>query len=186
MGARARDGRISCYPLVHNVHRQGILSHTLAHFANEPEVLQDHAEQAFRTVTEHLGYVGTLAIEFFVVAQSVGPQLLLNEIAPRVHNSGHWSLSGANVSQFDLHIRALTGMPFPALRVQPTLMVNAIGVSEIPDTYWQDPDADPFWYGKQPRPGRKVGHVNFRLTEPDQAHHYASQCPQQLQYLAGD
>ena len=165
VGARARDGRILCYPLVENVHRNGILSHTFAGYEAVPEHLQTAAEEAFKAVTEHLGYVGTLAIEFFVVGEGDNAELLVNEIAPRVHNSGHWSLTGCNASQFDLHIRSLTNMPFPDLAIQPTLMVNAIGCEQIPAELWQSSITSAFWYGKDSRPGRKVGHVNFRITD---------------------
>lgn len=163
VGARSDDGRIDCFPLVENVHTQGILSHTLAAIEPVPEHLQRHAEAYFQTITEHLGYVGTLAIEFFVVGEGEQSKLLVNEIAPRVHNSGHWSLTGASISQFELHMRALTNMPFPEIQAEPTLMVNAIGCNGIPDSLWAEASASPFWYGKDPRPGRKVGHVNFRL-----------------------
>ncbi|TRW48944.1 ATP-grasp domain-containing protein [Aliidiomarina halalkaliphila] len=184
VGARAADGRIQCYPLVENVHRNGILSHTFAGFNNLPAHLQQKAEHAFRKITEHLGYVGTLAIEFFVVGAGDSAELLVNEIAPRVHNSGHWSMQGTNISQFALHIRALTNMPFAPFITQPTLMVNAIGIAQIPDSLWQDGEAAPFWYGKEARPGRKVGHVNFHVNDRAGAEALAAQWAPELQILS--
>lgn len=184
VGARARDGRILCYPLVENVHRQGILSHTFAGFQTFPTHLQNAAEAAFRKITEHLGYVGTLAIEFFVVGEGEQAELLVNEIAPRVHNSGHWTLTGCNASQFDLHIRALTNMPFPELSMTPTLMLNAIGCEQVPQTLWQHPHSQVYWYGKEPRVGRKVGHVNFRDISEQQAHALVSDWTEALQLLS--
>ena len=149
-----------------------------------PEALQAKAEAAFKAVTEDLGYVGTLAIEFFVVGNGTEAQLLVNEIAPRVHNSGHWTLQGCNISQFELHIRSLTNMPFPTLHVQPTLMLNAIGCSDIPTELWQHPLAQVFWYGKEPRPGRKVGHVNFSLTSRAEAEQLSERFTPYLQVLS--
>ncbi len=184
VGARAKDGRILCYPLVENVHTNGILSHTFAGFEHIDERLQATAEEAFRRITEHLGYVGTLAIEFFVVGEGDTAELLVNEIAPRVHNSGHWSLSGCNASQFDLHIRSLTNMPFPELAVQPTLMLNAIGCAQIPAELWQDSRAQAFWYGKDSRPGRKVGHVNMRISSRPDAEALCKHWTPSLQVLS--
>lgn len=184
VGARAQDGRIMCYPLVENVHRQGILSHTLAAFEPPEAALQATAEAAFKAVVEHLGYVGTLAIEFFVVGHGTNAQLLVNEIAPRVHNSGHWTLQGCNISQFELHIRSLTNMPFPSLRMQPTLMLNAIGCNDIPHELWQHQASQVFWYGKEPRPGRKVGHVNVSLTSRAEAEQLSERFTPYLQVLS--
>lgn len=165
VGARNGRGEICCLPLVENVHTKGILSYTLAGLSDFPSHLQQAAEQAFQQVTDELDYVGTLAIEFFVVGSDADSRLLINEIAPRVHNSGHWSLSGTNCDQFDLHIRALTNTPFPAaLHTRPTVMLNVIGAESIPDHLWCG-DADPYWYGKTPRPGRKVGHINYTVSE---------------------
>ncbi|RUO23323.1 phosphoribosylaminoimidazole carboxylase [Aliidiomarina iranensis] len=184
VGARAKDGRILCYPLVENVHTKGILSHTFAGFEAPDLRLQKAAELAFQRITEHLGYVGTLAIEFFVVGDGEEAELLVNEIAPRVHNSGHWSLTGCNASQFDLHIRSLTNMPFPKLAVQPTLMLNAIGCAEIPTELWQDSRVQAFWYGKDSRPGRKVGHVNLRIAKRAEAEALSKNWTPSLQVLS--
>lgn len=184
VGARSSNGSICCLPLVENVHTKGILSYTLAGFSDLPAHLQSAAEEAFKRVTQELDYVGTLAIEFFVTGSGDDSQLLINEIAPRVHNSGHWSLSGTTCDQFDLHIRALTGTPFPAtLETQPTVMLNVIGAETIPARLWNGV-ADPYWYGKEPRPGRKVGHVNYRAGSRAEALAWVDKEYQALQILA--
>lgn len=184
VGARNAQGQVCCFPLVENVHREGILSHTLAGLSNLPSHLQKEAEHAFKLLTDHLSYVGTLAIEFFVVGQGQQAKLLVNEVAPRVHNSGHWSLSGSHCSQFDLHIRAITGQSFPdTLRVEPTVMLNVIGVDTIANPIWQS-DADPYWYGKDARPGRKVGHINWRTNSREQALAFVKREQDNAQLLA--
>ncbi len=183
VGARTKAGEIHCYPLVENVHRDGILSHTFAGINVLPAHLQSIAEQWFTTLTTDLGYVGTLAIEFFVVGEGDTATLLINEVAPRVHNSGHWSLSGSNCSQFSLHMRAITGAPIPPLTIQPTLMLNVIGVPNIPAHFWLNARAAPFWYGKEARPGRKVGHINFSLNTNDSGELLVNQYAESLQLL---
>lgn len=184
VGARQQRGDTCCFPLVENVHRQGILSHTLAGLSDFPAHLQTQAEDAFTCLTAALKYVGTLAIEFFIVGSGDDAQLLVNEVAPRVHNSGHWSLSGSHCDQFDLHIRSLTGTAFPAqLQVEPTLMLNVIGADAIAPELWSSA-ADPYWYGKEPRRGRKVGHVNWRVRTRDHALELVSTYQEALQKLA--
>lgn len=184
VGARTKNGDTHCYPLVENIHRDGILSHTLAGISALPVHLQAVAEQWFATLTTDLGYVGTLAIEFFVVGEGEAATLLINEVAPRVHNSGHWSLTGSNCSQFSLHMRAITGVPIPPLSIQPTLMLNVIGVDSIPALFWQHAQAAPFWYGKEARPGRKVGHINIALAEQEPAQAWVDQYAMSLQLLS--
>ena len=184
VGARNQAGQICCFPLVENVHREGILSHTLAGLSDFPEHLQSQAEAAFLRITKALDYVGTLAIEFFVVGEAQQAQLLVNEIAPRVHNSGHWSMTGSHCDQFDLHIRAITATPFPTqLKTQPTVMLNVIGVSAIAEHLWPT-DADPHWYGKDARPGRKVGHVNWPTASRSDALAWVEREQDTLQRLA--
>ncbi|MGX5915478.1 ATP-grasp domain-containing protein [Aliidiomarina sp. Khilg15.8] len=184
VGARQQDGSNCCFPLVENVHREGILSHTLAGLSELPAQLQAEAEEAFARLTAALDYVGTLAIEFFVVGEGDDASLLVNEVAPRVHNSGHWSLSGSHCDQFDLHIRSMTGTAFPeSLQIVPTLMINAIGANRIPASLWTT-HADPYWYGKDPRPGRKVGHVNWHIKSREEALMLVDEHQQSLQQLA--
>lgn len=155
IGVRGRDGAMVFYPVVENVHRDGILRTSIPR-ANDP--LQALAEDYTRRVAEQLGYVGVLAFEFFV-AQG---QLYGNEIAPRVHNSGHWSIEGAEVSQFENHLRAIAGLPLgsTALRGH-SIMYNFIG--EAPDTraLAAIPGLHVHHYGKTPKPQRKVGHATL-------------------------
>lgn len=184
VGARSKDGSICCYPLITNVHDKGILSYSLGAIDPVDNELQQQAEEAFRRLTDALNYVGVLAIEFFVVSEDGQTNLLVNEIAPRVHNSGHWTMTGANCSQFDLHIRALAGMPLPLLRLEPTLMLNVIGAEQIPAGLWHHPDTQCHWYNKEPRPGRKVGHVNIRTANRDTALKWVAQWAEKLQVLA--
>ncbi len=184
VGARSKDGSICCYPLMTNVHDQGILSYSLGAIDPVSDALQQQAEACFKRLTDALNYVGVLAIEFFVVEEHGETRILVNEIAPRVHNSGHWTMTGANSSQFDLHIRALTGMPLPLLRLEPTLMINVIGVDQIPAGLWHHADTDCHWYNKEARPGRKVGHVNIRTQNRDTAINWVNQWADKLQVLA--
>lgn len=182
VGACDQNGERVCYPLIRNVHTQGILSYSVAGEA-QPAQLQQLAEQYFKAITDALDYVGVLAIEFFVVGDGEQAQLLVNEIAPRVHNSGHFSQTGANVDQFALHMRCLTGLPLPELMVAPTLMLNVIGVDAIPDQLWRIATADCHWYNKAPRPGRKVGHVNVMVESTERAEQLASVWTSKLQRL---
>ncbi|MDB5985685.1 MAG: 5-(carboxyamino)imidazole ribonucleotide synthase [Nevskia sp.] len=158
LGVRALDGSVAFYPLVENVHRDGILR-TSRPRANDP--LQAEAERHLRRLMEHLDYVGVLAFEFFVV----DGQLLANEIAPRVHNSGHWTIEGAETSQFENHLRAITGLPLGSTRLRgASLMLNFIG--ELPPLRHLAAieNLHVHQYGKTPKPLRKVGHAT--LTAP--------------------
>jgi len=121
------------------------------------------AQEIGRTLAEALSYVGVFAVELFLVETPSGPQLLVNEIAPRVHNSGHWTMDACCLSQFDLHIRAIAGWRLPSpLRHSDVVMTNLLG-AEIGDSVEiaADPGAAVHIYGKKTaRPGRKMGHVN--------------------------
>lgn len=161
IGARGRDGQVVCYPLTENLHRDGVLRLSLAP-ADNTGPLQDAAESMFRAIVEGLDYCGVLAVELF----EVDGELHVNEIAPRVHNSGHWSQEGADISQFDLHLRAVCGLPLAEPQVPaPAAMVNILGHAF--DEQWLSLPGQLHWYGKEPRPGRKLGHIN--VTAPDQA-----------------
>jgi 5-(carboxyamino)imidazole ribonucleotide synthase len=163
IGARTRDGMTVFYPLVENLHRDGILRRTLAPAPGLTPKLQEVAEGHAHAVMAELGYVGVLAIELF----QRGEELLGNEMAPRVHNSGHWTIEGAETSQFENHLRAVCGMPLgPARAVGSSAMVNIIG--EVPDlrAVLAIPGAHLHLYGKQPRPGRKLGHITLRSDMP--------------------
>jgi 5-(carboxyamino)imidazole ribonucleotide synthase len=162
LGVRARTGEMSFYPLIENHHRGGILRLSIAPAPNLTAELQQMAESATRKVLEALEYVGVLCIEFF----ELGGKLLANEMAPRVHNSGHWSIEGAVTSQFENHLRAVMGLPLGSTAVMGhSAMVNLIG--ELPEAaeVLKVPNVHLHLYGKEPRPGRKVGHVTVRADK---------------------
>jgi 5-(carboxyamino)imidazole ribonucleotide synthase len=154
VGVRGRDGRCVFYPLAANVHRDGILAETRAPYRHAG--LQRRAERHHRRLMQALGYVGVLCVEYFVEHG----RLVANEMAPRVHNSGHWTIEGAETSQFENHVRAVAGLPLGSTRARGhAAMVNLIGrmpgaaaALALPGVHWHD-------YGKAPRPGRKLGHV---------------------------
>jgi 5-(carboxyamino)imidazole ribonucleotide synthase len=155
IGVRGRDGATAFYPVAENVHRDGILRTSIPR-ADDP--LQGAAEAATRAVMEQLDYTGVLAFEFFVA----GGKLLGNEIAPRVHNSGHWTLDGAQCSQFENHLRAVAGLPLGSTAMRgPCAMVNFIG--SVPDLAQlaRIEGLHVHLYGKQPKPARKIGHANI-------------------------
>ncbi len=161
IAARGRAGEIVFYPLIENVHRDGILRRSTVPFAGATDALQQQGEAYLRRILEELDYVGVLAVEFFVV----GGKLLANEMAPRVHNSGHWTIEGAKTSQFENHLRAILGMELGSTESVPTVMLNCIG--EMPSE--QETSATPGLhrhdYGKAGRPGRKVGHLTLAAGE---------------------
>lgn len=162
VAARARDGQVACYPLVENHHAGGILRKTLAPAPGVTPQLQRAAAQHVERLLSHLDYVGVLALELFQVEGG----LLANEIAPRVHNSGHWSIEGAHTSQFENHLRAILGWPLGSTEaLSPCAMLNVIGVAPDPAAVLAVPDAHLHWYGKEPRPERKVGHVTVRAPD---------------------
>ena len=153
LAVRGQQGELAFYPVVENVHRDGILR-TATPRRDDP--LQFEAEEYARRVVEHLGYVGVLAFEFFVA----GGKLLANEIAPRVHNSGHWTIEGAEVSQFENHLRAIAGLPLGSTRIRGyPAMVNFIGNAPQNDALARIPGVHIHHYGKTPKPQRKVGHA---------------------------
>src|SRR3954464_3998992 len=157
IAVRAADGEVAFYPLNLNVHRDGILRLTRAPYGNA--ALARQAQRAAKKLLEHFRYVGVLTIEFFVKRG----QLIANEMAPRVHNSGHWTIEGAVTSQFENHLRALLGLSLgPTDAVGQAEMVNVIG-GEPPgvDELRARPGAHVHLYGKQDRPRRKLGHVTF-------------------------
>ena len=156
VAVRAANGEVQSYPLVENHHAEGILRMTRAPAAGVPPSLQAVGEDYARRLLEALGYVGVLALELF----QVGDRLLANEMAPRVHNSGHWSIDASTTSQFENHVRAVAGLPLgPADVAIPSVMLNLIG--RAPDTaaVLAIAGAHLHLYDKAPRPGRKIGHV---------------------------
>jgi 5-(carboxyamino)imidazole ribonucleotide synthase len=178
LGARSSRGEVAVYPLNGNVHVDGILRVTRAPFGTA--ALARRAAAHLRRMLEHFDYAGVLNIEFFVR----GGRLLANETAPRVHNSGHWTIEGTHTSQFEQHLRAILGLPLGSTAlVGPSVMVNLIGSLPAREALLAVPGAHLHDYGKTPRPGRKLGHVTvvarsvaereraasrlLRLVEPD-------------------
>ena len=165
IAVRSRAGETAVYPLVENHHRGGILRLSLAPAPHLDPAIQRSAEQAARAVFDELQYVGVLAIEFF----EQNGKLLANEMAPRVHNSGHWTIEGALTSQFENHLRAVVGLPLGStLAIGSSAMLNLIG--ETPDAaeVLVIRDAHLHLYGKSPRAGRKLGHVTLRASSSEQ------------------
>ncbi len=174
LAVRARNGETAFYRLVENHHRDGILRLSLAPAPRLTEALQGEAEAAARRVLESLDYVGVLAIELF----ECNGRLLANEMAPRVHNSGHWTIEGAVTSQFENHLRAVSGLPLGDTGTLGfSAMLNLIG--ELPDSneLLTVPGAHLHLYGKSLRPGRKVGHVTVRADSNEQLEQRLRQLP---------
>ena len=162
VAARARDGEFRAWPITENWHESGVLSLSLAPATVTAQTAQRALEYAQRLANE-LGYVGVFALELF----ERDGELLANEMAPRVHNSGHWTIEGAETSQFQNHLRAVLGLPLGSTAPRGvSCMLNWIGA--MPDNtavlhaaggHWHD-------YGKRPREGRKVGHATLRADDP--------------------
>ena len=164
LAVRSRSRETAFYPLVENHHRGGILRLSLAPAPRLGD-LQREAELAARRILDALDYVGVLAVELF----ECQGHLLANEIAPRVHNSGHWSIEGAVTSQFENHLRAVAGLPLGETRTLGcSAMLNLIGELPEPAELLAVPDAHLHVYGKALRPGRKVGHVTLRAGSPQE------------------
>jgi len=156
IAVRGADGAVAFYPLNLNVHRAGILRLTRAPYGNA--ALTRQAQRAARKLLEHFKYVGVLTIEFFVRAG----RLIANEMAPRVHNSGHWTIEGAVTSQFENHVRAIAGLPLGSTAARGhSAMINLIGELPARDPLLREPGLHWHDYGKEPRPGRKLGHITI-------------------------
>jgi 5-(carboxyamino)imidazole ribonucleotide synthase len=158
IAARNRSGQLAFYPLTENFHREGILRVSRA--PSHPE-LQSLAEDHLTHLLERLKYIGVLAVEFFVRGQ----HLLANEMAPRVHNSGHWTIEGSDTSQFENHLRAILGLPLGSTASRPTVMFNCIGSMLPAEATARFPSIARHHYGKSPRAGRKVGHVTVPASD---------------------
>jgi len=176
-GAR---GECAFYPLAENVHRDGILQSTVAPYAHDE--LQRRAEQWLAAIMGELDYRGVLTVEFFHTNNG----LVANEMAPRVHNSGHWTIEGAETSQFENHLRAVLGWPLGDTRPRGhSAMLNLLGSLPSTDVVLAIPGAHFHDYGKDPRPGRKVGHCTLvdrdrdRLLERFRALRQAVLVPEQ-------
>ncbi|MBX7149298.1 5-(carboxyamino)imidazole ribonucleotide synthase [bacterium] len=159
IAARARNGSLQFYPLNENVHVNGILDVTRVR-KNDP--LFEDAKELISKLLEHFKYVGVLTLELF----DVNGKLVANEYAPRVHNSGHWTIDGSYTSQFENHIRAISTMPLKDVHLKDyAAMVNCVGWLPKRDDIIKIPGAYLHLYGKEIRPGRKVGHVNLYAKE---------------------
>jgi 5-(carboxyamino)imidazole ribonucleotide synthase len=163
VGVRSATAQFRCYPVIENRHDDGILRVSRAPAPGVDENCQVRAEACIRPLLEALDYVGVACVELF----DTGDGLLANEWAPRVHNSGHWTIEGAVTSQFENHVRAVLGWPLGDVApIGVSTMVNCIGampdarrVLEIDGAHLHD-------YGKEARPGRKVGHVTVNAADP--------------------
>jgi len=154
VGARGKDGSVAVYPLAENVHTNGVLTLSTAIADNE---LQQQAKTMFTAVANSLDYVGVLALEFF----DLNGELLVNEIAPRVHNSGHWTQQGAETCQFENHLRAVCDLPLGSTKlIRSTSMINILGEDTLPPEVLTMAGCHVHWYGKEKRAGRKMGHIN--------------------------
>jgi 5-(carboxyamino)imidazole ribonucleotide synthase len=183
--ARGRDGAMVNLPVQRNLHRDGILAVTEVFAGNVPEALANQAITAAKAVAQELNYVGVLCVEFFVLADN---SLVVNEIAPRPHNSGHYSQDACDVSQFELQVRTMADLPLTQPRLHsPAVMLNLLG-----NLWFKDANAsqvEPAWqqvlalhgthlhlYGKrEARVGRKMGHLNITAATPEAARAVALQ-----------
>jgi len=162
LAVRSRDKSTVFYPLVENHHREGILRLSIAPAPDCTPGMQQEAQSYAGRVLDALDYVGVLAIELFLVEG----RLLANEMAPRVHNSGHWTIEGAETSQFANHLRAISGLPLGLTApVGHSAMLNLIGTLPDPARVLAIEGTHLHLYGKEPRPGRKLGHVTLRADD---------------------
>lgn len=160
IAARSSDGATAFYPLAENVHDDGILFSTTAPYIDA--ALQERAEGYLRAILERFGYCGVLTVEFFLA----GGQLIANELAPRVHNSGHWTIEGAETSQFENHLRAVLGLPLGS--TAPTghaFMINLLGHVPSHERLLSIRGLHLHDYGKAPRPQRKMGHCTIVVAD---------------------
>ncbi|MFN3493761.1 MAG: 5-(carboxyamino)imidazole ribonucleotide synthase [Hydrogenophaga sp.] len=193
--ARGSNGDVVSFPVQANTHRDGILATTEVHEGAVPAELAQRAQASTVAIANHLHYVGVLCVEYFVVDNGSGGQdLVVNEMAPRPHNSGHYTQDACDLSQFEAQVRALAGLPLPVPRQHsPAVMINLLGdlwfnpngvrdkISEraVPPPWAQVlalPGTHLHLYGKlDPRPGRKMGHLNITAPTVDQVKQTAAQ-----------
>lgn len=164
VAVRGRDGEFRAWPLTQNWHVDGVLSASLAP-APVPHALEEKAVAHARALADALDYVGVFALELFCR----DGELLANELAPRVHNSGHWTIEGSETSQFQNHLRAVLGLPLGATRmVGEACMLNWIGTMPDANAVLAEPGGHWHDYGKEARAGRKVGHATLRADTPNE------------------
>jgi len=192
--ARSANGTSVVYPLAQNTHRDGVLSHTIVPAPDASPALVSQAQQAALQIADKLGYIGVLCVEFFILEDG---SLVANEMAPRPHNSGHYTVDACATSQFEQQVRAMTGMPLGDTRQHsPAVMLNILGDVWFPDggkraavtPPWHEVAAMPaarlHLYGKEEaRPGRKMGHINFTAATLDEARTAARDCARLLHIL---
>ncbi len=160
--ARRSSGEIALWPVVESIQRDGVCAEVIAPAPDSAGRLADVAAEVATSIAENLGVTGVLAVELF---ETTDDRLLVNELAMRPHNSGHWSIDGSTTSQFEQHLRAVLDLPFGATgcRDRWSVMVNVFGGSADPKRFAaalaDQPEVKLHFYGKEPRPGRKVGHV---------------------------
>jgi 5-(carboxyamino)imidazole ribonucleotide synthase len=165
IAVRARDGSVACYPLTENTHYHGILSHSIAPAASVEPATQLTAERYISAMLNALDHVGVFTVELF----ETNTGLLVNETAPRVHNSGHWSIEGAHCSQFENHVRAVAGLPLGStICEKPTAMINIVGQHPSTLAVLQQTDAHLHLYGKSEREGRKLGHITLTAANHEE------------------
>ncbi len=161
IAVRGREGEMAFYPVSENTHREGILHLSMSRL-DDP--MQKRAEKYIRQIAETLDFVGVITLELF----QVGDELLANEIAPRVHNSGHWTIEGAETSQFENHLRAILGWPLGSTALLGfSAMVNFIGSLPEPTEVLAISGANFHSYAKEARPGRKIGHATIRASNEE-------------------
>ncbi|WP_343823179.1 5-(carboxyamino)imidazole ribonucleotide synthase [Psychrosphaera haliotis] len=165
VGVTDKNGNHKFYPLTENHHADGQLVLSLAPAPRVTLELEQQAQDIYKKISEQLDYCGVLAIEFFQLKD----QLIVNEIAPRVHNSGHWTQQGSVTSQFENHIRAVAGYPLGETRATSCVaMINYVGQSKPKADLFTVPNVHLHWYDKQVRPKRKMGHINVTGSTPAQ------------------
>jgi len=160
IGVRTNSKKIFFYPLVENNHKDGILNTSIAPY--EDELKQKEAENILSKIMKELNYIGVLVIEFFLDENN---NLIANEMAPRVHNSGHWTIEGANISQFEAHIRAISGLDIESIYAKGySAMINLISKMPKKEKFNSDTDIHFYDYGKEERNKRKLGHVTINQS----------------------
>jgi 5-(carboxyamino)imidazole ribonucleotide synthase len=158
IAVRAEDGELAFYPMAENTHHEGILRYSIAPAPDLQPHIQADAEEYIKSLLNELNYVGVLTLELFETPEG----LMANEMAPRVHNSGHWTIEGAMTSQFENHIRAVSGHPLGNVAARGvSCMINIIGEHGDIERILELPYAHVHLYNKGERPGRKLGHVNI-------------------------
>ncbi len=186
--ARRPSGDVACWPVVESVQRDGVCAEVFAPAPSSRGRLSDVAEEVARSVAENLDVVGVLAVELF---ETTDDRLLVNELAMRPHNSGHWTIDGSTTSQFEQHLRAVLDLPLGATgcRDEWTVMVNVLGgpsagemADRYPRAFADEPSVKVHNYGKAPRPGRKIGHVTASGDDLDQVAFQARAAAEHFQH----